>query len=358
MSTLAGPIARALQRPMGRAAAIALVLGAAGVLAWQGLRAPVPPARPAPDARTHCELPRLASAAPRPGMVWVPAGSFEFGDDVYREEQPIRTVSVKGFWMDRTEVTNAEFAAFVKATGYVTVAERPVDARAHPGLPPAMAAPGAVVFTMPVSAQAAQRPTDWWRYVAGANWRHPGGPQTGIEGRDAFPVVAVTIEDARAYARWAGNSLPTEAQWEWAARAGQPRAGQDHEQPRPDRANTWQGLFPMVNSGDDGFIGLAPVGCYPANSLGLFDLIGNVWELTADAWVPDHSQVQPTGAPDQVPAIRSPAPAQRVIKGGSYLCAPNYCMRYRSGSREPQDDDLATGHLGFRTVRMAPGPGA
>ena len=189
MSTLAGPIARALQRPMGRAAAIALVLGAAGVLAWQGLRAPVPPARPAPDARTHCELPRLAGAAPRPGMVWVPAGSFEFGDDVYREEQPIRTVSVKGFWMDRTEVTNAEFAAFVKATGYVTVAERPVDARAHPGLPPAMAAPGAVVFTMPVSAQAAQRPTDWWRYVAGANWRHPGGPQTGIEGRDALKTA-------------------------------------------------------------------------------------------------------------------------------------------------------------------------
>ncbi len=302
----------------------------------------------------QCALPLQAANAPHAGMVWVAGGRFEFGDNTYPEEQPIQKVSLDGFWMDRTEVTNDEFARFVKATGYVTVAERAVDPALHPGLPPDMQKPGAVVFVMPNDAGGQGRLTEWWRYIPGANWRHPGGPNTHIDGRGAFPVVTVTIEDAQTYARWKGHALPSEAQWEWAARAGLAQAGLNHDQ--PNQANTWQGLFPVVNSGDDGFVGLAPVGCYPPNATGLFDMIGNVWELTADEYKPHHQDVNGT-TPDQAPsALRSGKPSQRVIKGGSFLCAPNYCMRYRSGARQPQDDDLGASHLGFRTILMAPAP--
>jgi len=303
--------------------------------------------------RLACALPEQAASSPHPGMVWVPAGSFDIGDTVYPEETPRRRVRVDGFWMDRTEVTNDEFAAFVKATGYVTVAERPVDTMKNPGLPPELRQPGAVVFVMPNEVRGRGDVNQWWRYTPGANWRHPGGPGTGIDGRGAFPVVAVTIDDARAYARWKGRTLPTEAQWEWAARAARPEPMPSHEQPR--NANTWQGLFPVMNSADDGFVGLAPVGCYEPNALGLHDMIGNVWELTADAWTP-HRGADPA-PPDQVPAGMRPAgAAQQVIKGGSFLCAPNYCMRYRAGARQPQDADLAVSHLGFRTILTAPGP--
>lgn len=299
-----------------------------------------PPAAPAPDAA-------------HPGMVWVPGGNLAFGDTVYPEEQPVRSTPVAGFWMDRTEVSNDAFAAFVKATGYVTVAERPVDPALHPDLPPEMRLPGAVVFVKPNATDGSGRLTQWWRYIPGANWRHPGGPQTDIVGRGAFPVVAVTVEDAQAYARWKGHALPTEVQWEWAARAGR-AATPDHDPPAA--ANTWQGLFPVANSGDDGFIGLAPTGCYPANAYGLFDMIGNVWEITADRWTPDHGSTAGGGVDPAPMPLRAPANGQHVIKGGSYLCAPNYCMRYRAGARQPQDDDLGTSHLGFRTVLNAPGP--
>ena len=300
--------------------------------------------------RLSCALPAVTASAPHPGMVWVPGGQFAFGDTVYPEEQPVRPTTVAGFWMDRTEVTNDEFAQFVAATGYVTVAERAVDTARHPGLPPDLQAPGAVVFTPPNDLQGRGDLMQWWRYTAGAQWRHPGGPATDIKGRGAFPVVTVTLEDAQAYARWKGRTLPTEAQWEWAARAGQTQAGQDHDQPA--QANTWQGLFPVVNSGDDGFVGLAPVGCYAPNAWGLFDLMGNVWELTADVYQPHH--LQPAEA---LTAGQRGSPAgQLVIKGGSFLCAPNYCMRYRSGARQPQDADLGASHLGFRTVLQAPGP--
>lgn len=302
--------------------------------------------------RLQCTLPAQTSA-PHPGMVWVPAGSFDFGDTVYPEEQPIRTTTLAGFWMDRTEVSNDEFARFVQATGYVTVAERPVDPRLYPGLPPEMRKPGAVVFVMPNAVNGQGDVTQWWRYIPGANWRHPGGPATGIEGHGAFPVVALAFEDTLAYAKWKGRDMPSEAQWEWAARAGRQQAAQDHEQPRD--ANTWQGLFPVVNSGEDGFVGLAPVGCYAPNALGLFDMIGNVWEWTSDAYTPTHADSG--AAPDQVPAdLRPTTVTQRVIKGGSFLCAPSYCMRYRSGARQPQDSDLGASHLGFRTVLVAPGP--
>jgi len=304
------------------------------------------------SAVLQCAIPALAANAAHPGMVWVPGGNLAFGDTVYPEEQPVRSTPVAGFWMDRTEVRNDEFAAFVKASGYVTVAERPVDPAQHPHLPPEMRLPGAVVFTMPNATDGSGRLTQWWRYVPGANWRHPGGPQTDIAGRGAFPVVAVAYEDAMAYALWKGHDLPSEAQWEWAARAGQ-TGTLEHEQPAG--ANTWQGLFPVANSAADGFIGLAPSGCYPANAYGLFDMIGNVWEITADRWTPDHAGAASGGFdPAQAP-LRATVAGQRVIKGGSFLCAPNYCMRYRAGARQPQDDDLGASHLGFRTVLNAPG---
>ena len=335
---------------MAIALSVVAVLAAAG---WMWVAQGRTAAQRAQAERPQCPLPPPDAGARHPGMVWVPGGEFDFGDTVYPEEQPPRTTRVAGFWMDRTEVTNDQFAQFVQATGYVTVAELPVDPVQHPELPPAMRQPGAVVFVMPNAVSGKGDLTQWWRYLAGAQWRHPGGPGTHIEGRGAFPVVAVTYADALAYAKWKGASLPAEAQWEWAARGAQPGAASTHEQPAA--ANTWQGLFPVANSADDGFVGLAPVGCYAPNALGLFDMIGNVWELTADRWTPDHASASP---PDTDPApFQRPGPsAQRVIKGGSFLCAPNYCMRYRSGARQAQEEDLATSHLGFRTILNAPGP--
>lgn len=329
-----------------------LALVAAGVVGgWTLLDRPAQQGR---AERLACALPAPPTSSPHPGMVWVPAGSFDIGDTVYPEETPRRARRVEGFWMDRTEVTNDEFSAFVAATNYVTVAERPVDLLKNPGLPAELQRPGAVVFVMPSELQGRHDVNRWWRYIPGANWRHPGGPRTSIEGRGAFPVVAVTIEDAQAYARWKGRALPTEAQWEWAARAARDEPMPTHEQPKD--ANTWQGLFPVINSGEDGFVGLAPVGCYAPNALGLHDMIGNVWELTADAWTPHHGDAA-APPPDQVTAgMRASGAAQQVIKGGSFLCAPNYCMRYRAGAREPQDRDLGASHLGFRTILLAPGP--
>lgn len=261
------------------------------------------------------------------GMVHVPGGRFEMGDTMYPEEGPLKTREVKAFWMDAHEVTNDEFAMFVRATGYVTVAERDVDAVTHPDLPPEMRRAGAVVFVMPNDVDGSGNIAQWWQYIAGANWRHPGGPDTSIEGHGDFPVVALTASDAAAYAKWRGRALPTEAQWEWAARGGA-KAAPDHEQPKA--ANSWQGIFPVMNTGDDGFTGLAPVGCYTANAYGLYDMIGNVWEWTSDTYDGD--------------------PKRGTIKGGSYLCAPNYCARYRAGARQGQELDLAASHLGFRTV--------
>ena len=333
-------------------AAIIVVAGIVGAGWWWNSYDQVK-RKPTPPERAQCALPAQPPGVPHPGMVWVPGGSFVFGDTQYPEEQPLVPTKVAGFWMDRTEVTNAEFAAFVKASNYVTVAERAVDLNLHPDLPPAMQQPGAVVFIVPKNLDTSGEIKQWWRYIPGANWRHPGGPETSIEGRGAFPVVAVAYEDARAYAKWKGRDLPAEAQWEWASRGGSTTPAPEHEQPHD--ANTWQGLFPMVNSGSDGFVGLAPVGCYPANPLGLFDMIGNVWELTTDAWHASH--IPTLTPPDQVPgAMLGGSAAQHVIKGGSFLCAPNYCMRYRSGARQPQDDDLGASHLGFRTILLAPAP--
>lgn len=274
------------------------------------------------------------TASPYPGMVWVEGGRFTMGDTVYPEEGPLREVLVEGFWMDRTEVTNAEFAAFVEATGYVTIAERPVDETLHPGLPPEMRKPGAVVFIMPNDVNGTGDISQWWQYVPGANWRRPGGPSSSINGKESFPVTAIAYEDALAYATWKGRALPSEAQWEWAARERKSDVPASRGQPK--QANTWQGLFPVINDADDGFVGIAPVGCFEPNELGLYDMIGNLWEWTADTF--------------------EGTPGSRVIKGGSWLCAPSYCVRYRPGARQPQEADLATTHLGFRTILAARPP--
>ena len=300
-----------------------------------------------------CRETGTTESSPYPGMVWIPAGSFAFGDTVYPEEQPIRQTTVTGFWMDRTEVTNAQFQEFVKATGYVTTAERPVDPIAHAGLPPELLKPGAVVFISPTELTRGGDVRQWWQYIPGANWRHPAGPKSSITGRESHPVVSVTIEDAQAYARWKGHDLPSEKEWEWAASGGQAARPGDRNQ--PEDANTWQGLFPVTNQALDGFAGASPVACFRANSFGLFDMIGNVWELTSDPYTESHNP-QDNLPPDQAPpAQRLGQPGGRhVIKGGSFLCAPNYCMRYRAGARQGQENDLATSHVGFRTVLRAP----
>jgi formylglycine-generating enzyme required for sulfatase activity len=311
-------------------AAFVVAAGATGLFwVWGGRQA----ARLADAAPLRCLDPTREASGPHSGMVYVPGGTFQMGDTVYPEEGPVHQVSVKGFWIDAHEVTNDEFAAFVAATHYVTVAERDVDAAAHPDLPPDMRKAGAVVFVMPNDVDGSGNIAQWWQYVPGANWRHPGGPQTSIDGHGDFPVVAVAAADIEAYAKWKGRELPSEAQWEWAARGGL-STKPAHEQPKA--ANTWQGIFPVMNTGDDGFAGLAPVGCYKANAYGLYDMIGNVWEWTRDPF--------------------EGKPGTQVIKGGSYLCAPNYCRRYRAGARQAQEVDLAASHLGFRTVLAAAGP--
>ena len=335
----------------------ALVFALALAGAWYGLAG----RSAAPTERLQCALPAQPKTAPHPGMVWVPGGSFELGDGLNAEELPLRQTRVSGFWMDRTEVSNDEFAAFVAATGYVTVAERPVNPQLMANLPEDMRKPGAVVFKVPAQITHGDDPRQWWQYIPGANWKQPAGPNSSIDNFGQFPAVHITYEDAQAFARWKGHRLPTEAEWEWAARAGAKALPGQHDQPAS--ANTWQGIFPMANASEDGFAGLAPVGCYAPNAYGLFDMVGNVWELTADVFVADRPAVSNSQGLDPDEAQRPPIfktlqansqpnlqPKTRVIKGGSFLCAPNYCMRYRAGSRQPQEDDLAVSHLGFRTI--------
>jgi len=293
-------------------------------------------------------------------MVFVRGGAFSMGSNRHRpEERYTHIVHVDGFWIDRTEVTNAQFAAFVGATGYVTRAERGGDPQIHAQMPKEFMVPGSIAFIMPTDASRGGRLTQWFQYIAGADWRHPEGPGSAIAGRESHPVVHVAYEDALAYARWLGHSLPTEAQWEYAARGGRDReddwssAFDAHEKPI---ANTWQGIFPVLNTMDDGYAGTAPVGCFRPNGYGLYDMIGNVWEWTSDWYRPGHATgpaVEPQGpsladirlAPGQLPG--------KVIKGGSFLCAFNYCARFRPAARQPQEVDLSAAHLGFRTVRNA-----
>jgi formylglycine-generating enzyme required for sulfatase activity len=298
---------------------------------------------------------------PRTGMVRVPGGTFTMGDDDERPEERHAhrvTVSVP-FWIDRHEVTNAQFARFVAATGHRTVAERGLGPETRPDLPPDLRVPGSMVFAAPAGTRDLGGVARWWRYVPGADWRHPLGPGSSVEGRGNLPVVHVAYEDAQAYARWLGRDLPTEAEWELAARGGLEGAtyawGEDYYDPAEGwRANSWQGPFPALDEGEDGFHGLAPVGCFAPNGYGLLDMTGNVWEYAHDWYVPGHPaglQEDPAG-PGMALAARFAGPdgPAAVIKGGSWLCAPDFCARYRPSARQPQVLRLGTNHVGFRTV--------
>jgi formylglycine-generating enzyme required for sulfatase activity len=314
---------------------------------------------PIEDCKVYSGVP--SEQGDKAGMVFVPGGSFTMGSDRERpEERFSHAVRVDGFWIDEHEVTNAQFAEFVKATGYVTLAERGVDPKTHPNMSADLTDPGSVLFIQPTKVGRGGDLTQWWQYVKGANWREPEGPGSSIAGKENRPVVHVAYEDALAYARWKGRDLPTEAQWEFAAR-GAREGGEDwsdaFDQDGKPIANSWQGIFPVYNTEQDGYVGAAPVGCFPPNGYGLYDMIGNVWEWTSDWYVPGHTREAalnpsgPTLMDVRVAAGQSPS---KVIKGGSYLCASNYCSRYRPTARQPQEVDLSTGHVGFRTVLNAP----
>lgn len=290
-------------------------------------------------------------------MIWVPGGSFLMGSDHhYAEEAPARQVTVAGFWIDRAPVTNLEFTRFVKATGYVTLAERAPDPGAYPGARPELLAPSSTVFVPPPGPVPLDDHYRWWQYVAGADWRHPEGPGSNLSGRERHPVVHIAFEDAEAYARWAGKALPDEAEWERAARGGiegREFAWGDELYPGGRHmANTYQGDFPHRNSCADGYERTSPVGAFPPNGYGLVDMIGNVWEWTTD-WYAAHSEGQAScctareHSVDPRDAARIP---RKVTKGGSHLCAPSYCRRYRPAARMAQPIDTSISHLGFRCV--------
>lgn len=291
--------------------------------------------------------PLLDHSAPLPSeMVRIPGGSFRMGSsEGYQDEFPVRTVAISSFLIDRHEVTNAQFAAFVRATRYRTLAERPLDTRKFPGVPKSKLKPGAAVF-----ARAG------WSFVAGANWRHPGGPNSMIVGKETYPVVQVAWEDAAAYAQWAGKRLPTEAQWEYAARAETRHKfiwGDAAFSAKRPQANIWQGDFPARNLLQDGYAGTAPVMRYAPNGFGLYDMAGNVWEWCRDLYRPDAYQSgarkNPTG-PTSSYDPDEPGVPKRVLRGGSFLCADSYCKGYRPSARMKSSPDTGLMHAGFRCV--------
>jgi formylglycine-generating enzyme len=324
--------------------------------------------------------PTIEDATPPPGsapsgMAWIPGGEFSMGaqdpPDVHdsvgmlatRDSRPIHRVYVDGFWMDRTEVTNRQWGRFVEATGYVTIAERTPSAKDFPGAPPERLIAGSVVFSPPHHPVPLNDHSQWWSYVKGADWRHPFGAGSSIEGRENFPVVHVAYEDAVAYAQWSGGRLPTEAEWEFAARGGLTGAvypwGNDFRREDVWMANSHQGHFPDRDTAEDGYEGIAPVGQFPPNGYGLFDVGGNVWEWVSDLYHPDYyAEMVAAGGvarnpqgpgrsfdPDELGVVK------RVHRGGSFLCTDQYCSRYMVGTRGKGEPDTGTNHLGFRTVR-------
>ncbi|WP_227686863.1 formylglycine-generating enzyme family protein [Spirosoma arboris] len=293
-------------------------------------------------------------------MVLIKGSSFQMGSAEFPDAKPVHAVTVNSFWMDTHEVTNAQFDAFVKATGYRTVAERPLNPADYPGVPADKLVPGSAVFTPPAHPVSLQNPLQWWQYVPGANWRHPQGPQSNLVGKGNEPVVQVCYEDAAAYARWAGKRLPTEAEWEFAARAGRKNTtyywGNTLKPAGKWVANIFQGSFPAKNTLDDGYAALAPVKTFPANPNGLYDMDGNVWEWCSDLYRPDYYQkslsVNPKGPKDSFDPDE-PGTVKHVQRGGSFLCSDQYCIRYKAGSRGKGETTSASNNLGFRCVRTA-----
>jgi sulfatase modifying factor 1 len=285
------------------------------------------------------------------GMSRLPGGSFLMGsEDFYPEEGPVRRVELEGFWIDIHPVTVTEFRRFVKATGYVTVAERPLDPAEYPDAAAEALVPGSLVFRPSRGPVDLRDFRNWWAYVPGTTWERPEGPTSDTYTRGRHPVTQVAYEDAEAYAVWVGKALPTEVEWEYAARGG--LEGADFawgDEFAPDgrlMANTWQGEFPWQNLMSDGYAGTSPAGAFPPNGYGLLDMTGNVWEWTGDEPSAVHAAQRPCCAPSE-PGAHIP---RRVIKGGSHLCAPNYCLRYRPAARQYEAVDTSTGHIGFRCV--------
>jgi formylglycine-generating enzyme len=309
----------------------------------------------------------LSDEPSHPGMVWIPGGTFRMGSDKhYPEEAPSHCATVSGFWMDRTPVTNRDFRKFVNATGYVTFAETRPDAKDYPGALPHMLKAGSLVFTPPKHPVDLRNWSQWWRFKFGANWRRPYGPRSSISGLDDHPVVHIAYRDAEAYAKWAGKDLPAEAEWEFAARGGLDGAefawGDEFTPGGKQMANTWQGAFPHENLSRDGYARTSPVTAFPPNGYGLHDMIGNVWEWSTDWWSTRHEAdaakpccipVDPRGGREQnsydacLPEITIP---RKVLKGGSHLCAPNYCRRSRPAARHAEAVDTSTSHVGFRCI--------
>lgn len=292
-----------------------------------------------------------ALASDREDMIWIPGGTFLMGSNAfYREERPVREESVEGFWIDRFPVTNAKFRRFVEATRYVTFSERVPTQEMYPDAAPECLVPGSLVFVKPPGPVSLRDSFAWWAYVPGADWRHPQGPNSSIAEKDDHPVVHVNYEDALAYANWASKELPAESQWEFAARGGLDGAiypwGDELHPDGRHMANTWQGRFPFENVAEDGFEGTSPVDAFPPNGYGLHDVVGNVWEWTKTPYAPtDRAQKSCCHA-----EARSPRETLFVVKGGSHLCAPNYCLRYRPAARQGQTIDSSTSHIGFRCV--------
>ena len=320
---------------------------------------------------SHAEQPEQPSAPHTaespPGMVWIPAGEFLMGSDRhYPEEAPVHRVAVDGFYMDQHLVTNAEFRRFVEATGHVTFAEIAPNPADYPGALPQMLVPSSLVFVQPKARVDMGNIGNWWMFMRGADWRHPYGPKSTLDGLDHHPVVHIAFSDAEAYTKWAGKELPTEAEWEYAARGGVEGAefawGDEVTPGGRYMANYWQGEFPWQNLATDGFERTSPVGAFAANSFGLYDMIANTWEWTTDWYQPRHPAERqkaccvphnPRGArkqdsydPNQ-PKIKIP---RKVLKGGSHLCAKNYCYRYRPAARYPHPVDTSTSHIGFRCI--------
>ncbi len=338
------------------------------------------------SGNTHAQtaspfLPTVENKTPAPGaapegMVWIPGGEFSMGSDaadesichlsgVTHDSQPVHRVAVDGFWMDKTEVTNEEFEKFVTATHYKTIAEIPPTKEEFPTAPLENLVAGSTVFSPTPGPVKLDDIIQWWRYQKGADWRHPEGQQSSIKGREKYPVVQVAYPDAVAYATWAGKRLPTEAEWEFAARGG--LAGQIYAwggELKPGgkwMANIYEGKFPMKDSGDDGFAGLAPVAQFPANGYGLYDVAGNVWEWVSDWYRPDTYARQKLGGgvtknpqgPSSSYDPTEPTEKKRVHRGGSFLCTDQYCTRYMVGTRGKGEVSSAANHLGFRCVQVA-----